>query len=173
MLPLVTTGLSTAANIWGQAQSAKAAKEAENYNTSRMNNLTGWFNKEYYGNYLDGGVAKAAMARYQANMKQQQDALKNSAVAGGSTAEAVIANQGEQNRNYNDAVNNLVGMGEQKKENVQTRYQGLMQPLENNQANILAGKVQNGQNVVNNVNNTAGNALLAWAYSSKKGTPKS
>ena len=141
----------TAANIWGMEQAKNAQQKSDAYNQQRMNNLSSWFNKEYYQNYLDSAGAKAQIARLNQQMKDSSKTLQNSAVAGGATPEAVIASQGEMNKGYNDAINNLVSIGDQRKDNVMFRYQGLMQPLEANQMNILQGKVNNWGQFAQNI----------------------
>ena len=161
--PILTSALGTAANMWGQSQANKAAKQYEAFNTDRMKQLDSWFNKEYYQNYLDSATAKSALARFQNQMKDRQEALKNSAVAGGATPEAVIASQGESDKAYNDAVNNLVGMGDQRRDQTMYRYKGLMQPLEANQANILGNRVGQWQTFANNIGGAMKGLNDVWA----------
>jgi len=164
LLPsFATTALGLVGNIYAQNQANEAEKKYEAFNTNRMKDLDSWFNKEYYQNYLDSTTAKSALSRFNAQMKERQEALKNSAVAGGATPEAVIASQGESDKAYNDAVNNLVGMGDQKRDQTMYRYKGLMQPLEANQANILGNRVGQWQTFANNIGGAMKGLNDVWA----------
>jgi len=160
---LATAGLGAAANIFGQWQANKAAKKAEAYNKQRMNDVGSWFNKEYYKNYLDTDAARSGLSRLQTQFREASKGVANMAVAGGATPEAVIAQSGEMNKTYADAVTGMVGQGDIRKDNLKAQQQGMMQPLENNQANILAGKVQGWNQFGKNVADTSGNILNAWA----------
>jgi len=171
---LVTAGLGTAANIWGQYQANKAAGKAEAYNKQRMNDVGSWFNKEYYKNYLDTDAARSGLSRLNTQFKDASKSLANQAVAGGSTPEAVIAQSGQNQKSYADAVTGLVGAGDQRKDQLNYQYQGMMQPLQANQANILAGKVNQWNQFGQNVSSASGNILNAWAngaFDKKPGTP--
>lgn len=160
---LVTAGIGTAANIYGQFQANKAAKKSEAYNKQRMNDVGAWFNKEYYGNYLDSNAARAGLSRLQTQFKDASKSQANMAVAGGSTAEAVIAQSGQNQKSYADAVTGLVGAGDARKDHTMYQYQGMMQPLEANQANILAGKANQWNQFGQNVSSASGNILNSWA----------
>lgn len=164
-VPMITTGLGTVAQGWGMLQGNKAMKRFDQYNTNRMNQLDSWFNREYYQNYLNSATAKSALARLRAMMNDRQGALKNTAVAGGATPEAVIAGQGDSMKMYNDAINALLGMGDQRRDQTMYRYQGLMQPLQQNQMNSLMGKVNMWNQFGTNVTNSMNGLNNAWANS--------
>lgn len=164
MIPaLITAGLGTAANIFGQIQANKAAKKSEAYNSQRMNDVSAWFNKEQYGNFLNSDMARSTLSTINRQLKDSNKVVQNQAAAGGATPEAVIAQTGKTNDVYANAVNSLVGVGDERRNRAMYQYQGLMQPLQANQANILAGKVNSWNTFGNNVNSASGNILNAWA----------
>jgi len=163
ILPLATTAIGLGANIFGQIQANKAQKQSDMYNQQRMNDVSSWFNKEYYGNYLNTDIARSALGRIDRQLKDSNKIVQNQAAAGGATPEAVIAQTGKTNNAYADAVSTLVGQGDERKNQAMYQYRGLMQPLEANQANILAGKVNSWNTFGNNVSSASGNILNAWA----------
>jgi len=160
---VIGAGVGAAANIWGQSQAEKAARKSEAYNKQRMDQLGSWFNKEYYRNYLDSDAARAGLSRLQTQFKDANKSQANMAVAGGSTPEAVIAQSGQNQKSYADAVTGLVGAGDIRKDQTMYQYKGLMQPLEANQANILAGKANQWNQFGANVNGATSNILNSWA----------
>lgn len=155
--------LGVAGNIFGQFQANKAMKKSDAYNKQRMNDVGSWFNKEYYKNYLDTDAARSGLSRLQTQFKDASKGLANQAIAGGATPESVIAQSGQMNKTYADAVTGLVGAGDQRKDMIKSQEQQMMQPLEANQANILAGKVNQWGQFGQNVNSASGNILNAWA----------
>lgn len=163
ILPLATAAISTGANIFGQIQANKDQKKANAFNTQRMNDVGSWFNKEYYGNYLNTDIARSALGRIGRQLKDSNKIVQNQAAAGGATPEAVIAQSDKTNNAYADAVSTLVGHGDERKNQSMYMYKGLMQPLEANQANILAGKANSWNTFGSNVASSSGNILNAWA----------
>lgn len=166
ILPIVTAAAGVAGNIYGQIQANKAAKRAENYNAQRMNDVSAWFNKEYYGDYLNSLGGRSALARLDTQFKDTQKGLQNNAIAGGATPEAVIAGAGQVNKSYGDAINGLLGQGDIAKQRAMYSYQGLMQPLQTNQANMLAGKVNQWNQFGKNISGATSGILDAWANGS-------
>ena len=163
ILPIVTAAAGVAGNIYGQIQANKAAKKAENYNAQRMNDVSSWFNKEYYGDYLNSLGGRSALSRLDSQFKDTQKGLQNNAIAGGATPEAVVAGANQVNKSYSDAITGLLGQGDANKQRALYSYQGLMQPLQANQANILAGKVNQWNQFGKNVSSASGGILDAWA----------
>lgn len=163
ILPIATAAIGTAANIYGQFQANKAAKKAEDYNRQRMNDVGSWFNKEYYGNYLNTDAARSALGTVSRQLKESNKVVQNQAAAGGATPEAVIAQTGKTNNVYADAVNTLVSQGDERRNRAMYQYQGLMQPLQANEANILAGKANQWNTFGKNVSSAGGNIISAWA----------
>ena len=160
---VATAAVGVGTSIYSSVKANKAQKKLEANNASRMNDVGSWFNKEYYKNYLETDAARSGLSRLQTQFKDASKSQANMAIAGGSTPEAVIAQSGEMNKTYADAVTGLVGAGDARKDNINYQYRGLMQPLEANQGNILAGKVNQWNQFGQNVSSSQGNILNAWA----------
>jgi hypothetical protein len=164
LIPLITTAISTAGNLYGQSQSQKAQARTDAALGQRMNDLDSVFNKNYYQDYLDTDVARSAISRMNTQMKDSATALRNSAVAGGATPEAVIAGQGELQKRYNEALGNMAGMGTQYKDNMLNRHDILQQSLFGQKYNALQQQVNKWGNFQSNVTNASNGILGAWAY---------
>lgn len=161
--PIATTGLSLLGNIYGQVQANKAQKKAENFLAQRRNDLGAMFNKDYYQNILDTDSVRAGLSQLQKNMKEAGKVISNTAVQGGATPEAVIAKQGNMQDKYQNAVTNMLSIGQQHKDNALSRYQYMTQGLDNQQQGLLQSKADSWNNFSNNIGGASGGLLNAWA----------
>ena len=137
LIPAITTGLSVSGNIFSQKRAAREARKRERFLEQRRNDLASQFNRDYYTNYLDTDAARASLNQMQKNMKEASSVLANKAVQGGATPEAVIAQQGMLQDKYQNALNDLTQIGEQKKQADKARYMAMSYALDNQKDGML------------------------------------
>jgi len=158
---LISSGVRLLGQGFGLAQSAKANKKAESYLQSRMNALSSRFSKDYYQDFLDTEAARSTMNRLNTQFKDMANNIKGQS-ASGSTAEAEIAAKDNIQQRYADAVSNLAGLGTQRKDSLQARFDANMGNLENQKMGILQQKAQNWSTFGQNVGNASDGILKAW-----------
>lgn len=161
----ITAGLGLAGSIFGQIQAGKAGKQAENYMQQRRNDLGSWFNNSYYQDYLNTEGARAGLSLLQKNLQDASKILQNQTAQGGATPEAVIAQQGVLQDKYQNAINQLLAVGEQRKQGVENRYLGVKNSLDDQRQQLLFNKAANWQMFQNNLNNALGNVASAFSSS--------
>lgn len=157
--------LGTAGSIYGQIQAGKAQKQAEGFMNQRSNDLASWFNNNYYQNYLDSSAARSGLSMLNKNMRDASQVMQNQAAQGGATPEAVIAQQGELQDKYQNAINQLLAVGEQRKDNYENRYLGMKNALADQKQQLLFNKAANWQQFQNNLNGAMGNVAMAFSPS--------
>ena len=172
ILPLVTAGTQVLGNIYGQYKANQAQAKYDNFLNQRRNDLATQISLNNNGNYLSTDAARAALEQVRKNMAEATKATTNAAIQGGATPEAVIATQGKLSDKYQNAIGNLVNVGESIRNRNNMMYQNLSYGLDNAQANNFAGKVGQWQNFSNNVNNAAGSLMNAWAQGAFVKKPK-
>ncbi|MEI6059399.1 MAG: hypothetical protein WCR72_01770, partial [Bacteroidota bacterium] len=107
-VPLITTGLQVAGNLFGQSQANKAQNKYDSFLTQRRNDLAAKLNTSQNQDYLDTDAARSALEQIRKNMKEATKATTNAAIQGGETPESVIATQGNLQDKYQNAVSGLV-----------------------------------------------------------------
>lgn len=149
-------------SVYGQYQANKLQKKYDNQLQQRQDNLNAKLNRSQYTNYLDTVPAKSALSIIRNNMRDNTKALANSAVQGGATPEAVIAQQGKQQTGYQNAVNSLLGQGENMKYRDKYLYESLGQNVDNLKLGSLQSKIQSWQNFGQTMSGAAGNVSSAY-----------
>lgn len=185
MLPIITTGLGLAGNIWAQSQQSKATKDYNEYllnslkeqgNTlkGRETDLEQTFNKRFNEDFLDTESAKALQKRFANYSKEALDSIRGQSVAAGATPEAVIAQQKTVGDQYNDLLGNIASQSTAYKQNLQNSRDmqklGMFQMEDNLTANknavnagILGQRIQSAGNLANNITNATSGLTDAWA----------
>lgn len=80
------------------------------------------YRKESNKNYLDSGEGKSNLMLLNDQKKVKDEALANSVISSGATAEAEVAKAASINKNYADSVSRLAAVGTSKKEAVRDKY---------------------------------------------------
>ncbi len=161
-VPLITTGLQVAGNLFGQSQANKAQNKYDSFLTQRRNDLAAKLNTSQNQDYLDTDAARSALEQIRKNMKEATKATTNAAIQGGETPESVIATQGNLQDKYQNAVSGLVQAGQQVKDRDRMVYESLGQNLDQQNAQSLAGKVGQWGQFGQNVGAAAGGLMSAW-----------
>lgn len=108
-------GLATSitGGIMGASKASKAAKAQQQLINDQRAKNEAWYNRNYYQNYLDSSEARSAMKRVEETMRRRnQEAQATAAVTGG-TQEAILAQQGNDQKLMGDVVGNLASRGDE------------------------------------------------------------
>jgi len=116
---------------------------------------------------------RSAMKRFQEGLKKMTPGINNSAVKTGATAESVVATGGRMTDSYAGFMNDLAGKATAYKQRIKDVYNQRKSALDGQEFNILQNKASQWDNFGQNVSNTSGSLLNAWAYGAFDGKPKS
>jgi hypothetical protein len=170
IIPLATMALSAAGSAYGMTQANKAQKESEAYNKSRIQQAKSFFNNEYYQDFMNSDIARGGLEKLSKRFRQQTEGLANSAAAGGSTPEQVIANSNQLQDQMNDAVLSFSQQGMQWKDQIKNNFDRSMIPLQNYDQSIMESKVGMWQNLQDSIGDASAGMLNAWAYGAFDGS---
>lgn len=94
------------------------------------------YRKESNKSYLDSGEGKSHLMLLNDQKKVKDDALANSVVSSGATAEAEVAKAAAINKNYADSVSRLAAVGSSKKEAVKEKYDNDVEKINDRKADL-------------------------------------
>lgn len=122
----------------------KAIKELDNTKKS----LNEAYYKESSQDYLDSGEGLSSVKLLGDQKKTSDEALANSVIKSGATAEAEVAKAAAVNKNYADAVNRLAVVGMKQKEALKNKHESNIAQIED-QKRELRGERKSIMSYVN------------------------
>ena len=107
-LDLIVPGLGTAvgigSSIYGGIKAGQERKRMSNFISGQQSDNEAWYNKNYYGNYMDRTDTQALMKNLRDNLKTQSDRNAQTAVITGATPEAQLAAKEQANKAITDTT---------------------------------------------------------------------
>ena len=173
MIPLAIAGAGFLGNLFGSMKSAEANNRAFDFLKQKQADLNSAYNQDYYKDYMNTVESRSAIKRFQEGLRKMNPSLNNSAVKTGATPESVVATGGRMTDSYADFMNNMAGKATAHKQRVKDMYEQRKSALEGQEFNILQNKASQWDNFGQNVSNTSGSLLNAWANGAFDGKPKS
>ena len=123
MIPLlIGTGVSLVGSLVGGISASKKAKEAEKMLKKEQAVLDDWYAKQLNTDYLDTDSAKSTLAHIESRNKKNEQALTNSMIKGGATAEERVASASALNKNYADAMSGMAATDTARKSEADSMY---------------------------------------------------
>lgn len=155
--------LSLASSIYGQAKNAKAGKEQQKLIQQQQNDLSAWYKNNYYKDFLNTDIAKSVLSKLTNQFTDQANLLNNVSAKTGATYESNLAGKSALNKQYAQALANLLGMGTQYKDSIRQSYLYQQNPITNYQMNNLMNKQASWSNFGGNAVSSLANLYEAFA----------
>lgn len=155
------TAVSLLASAYGALKNAKENRKYDTYLDRQRQELETMFNKEYYTPYLDTKDAKAAIRSMLTDMDNVNEKNSSSSAITGGTAEKEVATKDKLNENFTDALNQLAGLGEDKKRAVKSDYMADKAYLDSQNLQNIKNKAANFNQLQQNSMNLMGNTAMA------------
>lgn len=154
-LPLIALIASLAATAGGGIMSGIQKKKNDSLLRAQKSDL----DSEYYEGALESAGAKAYLKRLDEIAGDNLQALDNGAVRTGATVENSLAAKNQQNEVTSNAINNLLGQEEQKKQGYFRDRLAISAQQQQNNSEAAQNWVQMAGNIANSVG-TLGEAYL-------------
>lgn len=155
----IGAGVSLVSGIMGASKASKAAKAQQQLINDQRTKNEAWYNRNYYQNYLDSSEARSAMKRVEDTMRRRnQEAQATAAVTGG-TQEAVLAQQGNDQKMMSEVVGNLASRGDEIKRQVDAQNQANENALMQQQMAQYQANEAGGTQLLGNSGSLLGSAL--------------
>lgn len=126
---LLSLAGGVASGIMGGIKAGEAAKAQQAAIDRQRAKNDAWYNRNYYGNYLDSAEAKAAMKRVEDTMRRRNQEEQAGAAVSGGTQEAVIARQENDQKMMGEVAGNLAARGDAVKRRVDAQKQAMDESL--------------------------------------------
>ena len=172
LVPIATTSVGFLGNLYGSKKSAQANNRAFDFLKQKQADLNSVYNQDYYKDYMNTTESRSAIKRFQEGLRKMNPSLNNTAVKTGATPESVVATGGRMTDSYADFMNNLAGKSTAYKQRVKDMYEQRKAAMEGQEFNILQNKASQWDNFGQNVSNTSGSLLNAWANGAFDGKKK-
>lgn len=156
----IGAGLSVAGSIFGGISASKAMKKIRNQIKEQQAKNDNWYNRRYNEDVTQRADAQAVLTRVEESVRNRnRQAAGTQAVMGGGD-EAVAAAREQNNRAVVDATANIAAAGEQRKDQIEQRYQqrddqlqGELNAIEAQKAQAIAQATQGGASAGANIAN--------------------
>lgn len=136
--------------LHGQSKAAQAQTQldqAQQAQISGEQNLGNYYNQQASTDYLNTSAAKSGLAKIRDEMKSALAQGQSNMAAGGATDESKVALKTGLNKNYNQAVSNLVGYGTQYQNAMKQAYGGTLGTLYAMNRGLYEPRVQSYTNL--------------------------
>lgn len=156
-LGLIGLGVGLAGAGAGFLGSKAAARRQKREVEKQEAKNEAWYNRNYYGDYLNSLEALNAIRRVNDTMRERGQAARARQAVTGGTAEQAIATEAENNRSVADLMGNLAAQGDAyrrdidaKKLNMDAQTSGMRQSIANGQQQANAQLASAGLNAMLN-----------------------
>lgn len=161
---LVAGGLSLGANLFAQSRGHQATKKYNQYMGNMMDrreaDIEGWFNKDYYQDFMNTDAARSVLSRLRSQYGDMIEGMDSSAIKSGATSEGKTAKKSEMAKRYAEALNNMVGYGMQRKDQAMGRRDQQMGALDNLRYGFMTNqynqRLQSAANMGQNMTSSIG-----------------
>ena len=162
MDPFTIAGLGTSVvgNVVGGIQTAKINKQRQNNLNNEKAYSESLFNKQYYEDVLNRSENQSFLRQLQRNQDENQKKSARTAAITGATPEATAAQAKNDSQIYADAVNKLVSVASQRKDQALADYNRRRGQLFGMQDNVDQERAAAWGNFMQNAS-TLGNAALS------------
>ena len=170
-LALAGLGASVVGNVVGGIQTAKINKQRQNNLNNEKAYSENLFNKQYYEDVMKRSENQSFLRQLQRNQDENQKKSARTAAITGATPEATAAQAKNDSQIYADAVNKLVSVASQRKDQALADYNRRRGQLFGMQDNVDQERAAAWGNFMQNAS-TLGNAALSATASPVKGVPE-
>lgn len=141
----MTGALGLYTGIKGMFDSANAANKQRRMLSDSKADEEAWFKRNYYGNYLDSSIARAALRRVEKTLHRTNGQNRARAVVTGETPELSLARNEQSMRAMENVMSNLAENEAARKERVDAQHRANVNALRGKEMVML----QNDEQIAN------------------------
>lgn len=171
-LSMVLTGLNGALGLYsgvkGMLDASKASKKAKDLRNRAKAEEEGWYRRNYYGDYMDSTMAKAAMKRVENSLRKQNAQSRAHAVVSGATPEYSLARNEQGLRAMENMATNLASMESNRKSQVDAMHRQNKNAFLSNELNELSMDERMAMSTAGSGLNLLQNALLGVEWGNER-----
>jgi hypothetical protein len=171
-LSMVLTGLNGALGLYsgvkGMLDASKASKKAKDLRNRAKAEEEGWYRRNYYGDYMDSTMAKAAMKRVENSLRKQNAQSRAHAVVSGATPEYSLVRNEQGLRAMENMATNLASMESNRKSQVDAMHRQNKNAFLSNELNELSMDERMAMSTAGNGLNLLQNALLGVEWGNER-----
>lgn len=158
------TGASGAMGLFsgvkGMFDSAAAARKQKKLLEEYKAEETAWYKRNYYGDYMNNSMARAAMKRVEKTLNNRSRQNRASAAVTGDTPELTLARNRQGLSYLENVATNLAAQGDMYKKEIDSMHRQNMNSLRNYELDRLNVDEQNAASSAVSGFNLLNNALL-------------
>lgn len=167
ILGAIGLGTSLLGGVTGAVSASKARREQQRQIKEQKAARQGWFNRNYYQNYLDSTEAQSAMTRLRDTLRRRGEENRAAAAIAGATEEAAVARQANDSEAVAQAMQGLAEKGDAIKRQTDAKYMGYQSDIDNQQMQQLQLDEQGGHQLLGNSVGLLGSALSMFDKNKK------
>lgn len=153
---IIGAGLSAAGSIFGGIKASKAMRQVQENLKNREQRNQSWFDKNYYEDSTQRADAQQLLRKTEEAIRNRnRNAAASAAVTGATQESQALANEANAQA-MADAMSQIALAGEQRKDNVERRYQQERDAIEDAQNDLTMKKAQAISQAVQGVTKAAG-----------------
>ena len=126
--------------------SANAANKQRRMLSDAKAEEDAWFRRNYYGNYLDSSMARAALRRVEKTLHRANNQNRARAVVAGETPELALARNEQGLRSMENVIGNITENDTARKERIESAHRANVNAIRNKEMAML----QDDEQVANN-----------------------
>lgn len=168
----IISGVSGAMGLYsgvkGLFGSAKAAREQRRLMDEAKAAESAWYQRNYYGDYLNNSMARAAMKRVERTLSSRNRENRAYAAVNGATPELALARNRQGMQAMENVVTNLAAQDSENKLRVDAAHKQAMSDLRNRKLTSLSADEQAAARSAASGFNLLNNALLGVNWGKEK-----
>lgn len=151
LIPLITLALSAASSVYGEVKNSEASNKLRREQgklLERQKTLGDLYESEMSKSYTDTAEGSSIMKQVNDQYNRSLSQAKGSAIRGGASPEAEIAQKGNIQNKYNEVLNRVAGNGTQYKMQVGDKYNNALQQLMEGNKSLYGSDVASWGNLI-------------------------
>ena len=172
LLSSMTGALGLYAGVKGMFDSANAANKQRRMLSDAKAEEDAWFRRNYYGNYLDSSMARAALRRVEKTLHRANNQNRARAVVAGETPELTLARNEQGLRSMENVIGNITENDTVRKERVESAHRANVNAIRNKEMAILQDDEQVANNDILGGAQLIRNAVAGMNWGKQKGDKK-
>lgn len=154
--------------VKGMFDSADAARKQKRLQGNAKAEEMAWYKRNYYGDYLNNSVARAAMKRVERTLHNQNKQNRAYAAISGATPELALARNRQALESMENVVSNLAAQDDANKSRIDSMHRQNLNALRNQELGQLSIDEQNAANSAVSGFNLLNNALLGATWGKER-----
>ncbi|MDR2684258.1 MAG: hypothetical protein LBB53_02605 [Prevotellaceae bacterium] len=161
LVALIPALISAGTAIAGGVKEGKARKEMKAEQAKWQAENDAWYNKNYYGDYLQRADVQNVLKNMREQLKEQNEADNNKKAVLGLTDNAAAAAKESRNKLMSQVYSNAAAQGQRWKDNIDAQYRNRKYGVQGMEYDVMGQQAQSANNLM--YNGVKGLAGTDWA----------